>query len=206
MSFRHMHQDVQSERLLLVVLEEPSYGGSEYRHIRATVIRRAVPHAVNSEGVVVDWADDYENKCFGYRVASYVFSGNKGTYVDDMQLRGQIDTNPRHTALNGGKPYGNEINFKPYSVCQNTARAISDFYSKRDKFLDKFGLSRRGDDFYVELNHLAQFLKITKVVFYKSGVRHTSLSETNNFEECDIAFASVRINEMLAPFARPVTK
>lgn len=206
MSFRHMHQDVQSERLLLVVLESSDFAHSEYRHIRATVVRRAVPHAVNSEGVVVDWADDYENKCFGYRVASYCLTKTSGTYVDDMQLRGQIDANPAYQPLNAGKPYGNEINFKPHSVCQNSARAILDFFNKRDKFLDKFGLSRRGDDFYVELNHLAQFLKITKVLFYKPGVRHTSLSETANFEECDIAFAKVRIDEMLAPFARPVTE
>ena len=213
MSFRHMHQDVQSERLLLVVLESSDFHNPEYRHIRATVVRRAVPHKLRADapaiydgtGVEV-WNDDHPGKCFGYRVASYVFSRNKGTYVDDMQLRGQIDANPAYQPLNGGKPYGNEINFKPHSVCQNSARAILDFFNKRAKFLDKFGLSRRGDDFYVELNHLAQFLKITKVLFYKPGVRHTSLAETANFEETDIAFAKERIDEMLAPFARPVTE
>lgn len=198
MTFRHMHTDVQSERLLLVALEEYSFGSS-HRHIRASVIRRAVPHSLpignNSFQI---YADDHPDRCKGYRVASYVFSKNRGTYVDDMQLRGQIDigNNPLHD----GKPYGNSISFKPYEVCQNSARAISDFYTKMDKFLDKYSLKRQPDSFYVALNHLAQFLKITKVAFFKPPYTTGCLNEADRFMEIDIAFAEERINEMLAPF------
>lgn len=206
--FKHPHQDIQSERLLLVALEEPSYHNSEYRHIRATVVRRAVPHVMTpiiEEGDVArvdQWNDDHKDKCFGYRVASYVFSKTSGTYVDDMHLRGQIDVMPR--PMCDGRPYGNNVTFTPHNVDQNTARAISDFYSKHEKFCDKNHLNRAPDDFYVALHYLAVFLKITKVVFFKKGVRHAALSEAECFEEMDLVQTKVRIDEMLAPFYHKV--
>lgn len=201
MSFRQPYQDPRSERLLLVALEEKQYHGSEYCHIRATVIRRAVPHTIDPNVVdcVKEWNDDYEAKCRGYRVASYVFpTPSTNIYVDDMQLRGQIDAMPR--PLRNGRPYGNSIRFTPHQVDANTAQAISSFYKKFNAFVDKYNLTRQDDDFYVALNHLAQFLKITKVVFYKKYITHAALSDVNVFEETDIAFAKVRIDEMLAPF------
>jgi hypothetical protein len=202
--FKHPHQDIQSERLLLVTLEEPQFHNSEYRHIRATVIRRAVPHKMalpteetNAPRVDI-WNDDHIDKCTGYRVASYVFSKTSGTYVDDMQLRGQMDVMPR--PMRDGRPYGNNVTFTPHNVDQNTARAILDFYSKHEKFCDKNHLNRAPDDFYVALHYLAVFLKITKVVFFKKGVRHAALSEANCFEEMDLVQTKVRIDEMIAPF------
>ena len=201
MSFRHMHNDIRSEYLLLVVLEERDVYSLDYRHIRATVVRRAVPHGVNSEGAVVNWADEYPQKCSGYRVASWVLSKTTGVYVDDMQLRGQIDNNSH--PMNDGRPYGNRVEFKPHSVDWNTARAIEQFYKKQDAFVERHKLTRQDNNFYVALNHLAQFLKITKVLFHTEGVTHASLSEANCFEETDIAFANVRIEEMLKPFYKP---
>jgi hypothetical protein len=206
MTFRHMHNDVRSEYLLLVVLENSDRYSQEYRHIRADVVRRAVPHVLSpiiEEGDVqrvTTWNDEYPSKCTGYRSASWVLSKTSGTYVDGMQLRGQIDSHPIHTPLNNGRPYGNSVNFKAHSIDWNTARAIADFYKKQDAFATKYNLTRRDDNFYVALNHLAQFLKITKVLFHKEGVTHCSLAEANCFEETDIAFASVRIDEMLKPF------
>lgn len=203
MTFKQPYQDPRSERLLLVALEEPQYHGSEYRHIRATVVRRAVPHTYHNDdqGRVKEWGDDTEAKCSGYRVASYVFpTSATNIYVDDMQLRGQIDAMPK--PLRDGRPYGNKVTFTPYQVDANTAQAIASFYKKFNAFVDKHGLTRQDDDFYVALNHLAQFLKITRVVFYKPHVTHASLSDTGMFEEIDIAFASVRINKMLAPFLK----
>lgn len=205
MTFRQPYQDPRSERLLLVALEEKQYHGSEYRHIRATVVRRAVPHRMTpivEEGdvqTVAEWNDDHYNKCQGYRVASYVFPTNTtNVYVDDMQLRGQIDAMPK--PMRDGRPYGNKVRFTPYQVDANTAQAIASFYKKFNAFVDKHNLTRQDDDFYVALNHLAQFLKITRVVFYKPNVTHAALSEANYFEETDIAFAKIRIDEMLAPF------
>lgn len=204
MSFRQPYQDPCSERLLLVALEEKQYHGSEYRHIRATVVRRAVPHKIDSsESCVAEWNDEYPERCTGYRVASYVFpTASTNIYVDDMRLRGQIDVMPK--PLLNGRPYGNKVDFKPYTVDANTAQAIAAFYKKFNAFVDKYNLTRQDNDFYVALNHLAQFLKITRVVFYLPGVTHASLSDATMFEETDIAFASVRINEMLAPFLKEV--
>ena len=203
MSFRQPYQDPRSERLLLVTIERKEYP-SDYRHIRATVIRRAVPHKMapkidSSENCVAEWNDDYEAKCSGYRVASYVFpTASTNIYVDDMQLRGQIDVMPR--PLRDGRPYGNTVRFTPYELNANTAQAISSFYKKFDAFVAKHNLTRQDDDFYVALNHLAQFLKITRVAFYRPDIACSSLDQANCFEETDIAFASVRINELLAPF------
>lgn len=208
--FKHPYQDIQSERLLLVVLEEKQYPNSEYRHIRTSVIRRAVPHKMaakidSSENCVETWNDDYETKCSGYRVASYVFpKPGTPTFVDDLQLRGQIDEMPR--PMRNGKPYGNEIRFSPYMVDQNTARAILDFYTKYNKVSDKNEWRHSEDDYYVALAHLAQFLKIDKIVFHKEGVRHCALSETNCFEEMDIFNAKVRLDKLLAPFLQTPTE
>ncbi len=204
MSFKHFTCDPKSERVLLVVLEEKSFYASEYRHIRATVIRRAVAHTVRKEenlpDAIVEYNDDYAHKCSGFRVASYVFNGKTPTYVDDMQLRGQIDLG--NNPLNHGRPYSNKITFKPFDVCEKSAFQIFGFFKKWEKFVTTHNLTRQEDDFYVALNHLAQFLKITKVVFMKNGVHHCALSETNCFEEVDIAFAKVKIDEMLQPFER----
>ena len=199
MTFRHLYSEAPGERLLHVVLEEPSDYGSEYRHIRATVLRRAASHVMREDGsAVAQYWDDHN--ATGYRVASYVLTKTGGTYVDDMQLRGQIDNtaNPMHE----GRPYGNQVDFRPYSVDANSARAISDFYTKYGKFLDKNELYNHSDDFYVALHYLAVFLKITKVIFSKPGVRQTNLGDANNFEELNLVEAGVRINEMLRPFAK----
>ena len=205
MTFRHISTEIASERLLLVVLEDAERSSYSYRHIRATVIRRAVPHKLRKDapaiydgtGVEV-WNDDHIGSCSGYRVASYSSARKDAVYVDDMQLRGQIDVldNP----LNNGRPYGNKVNFKPFDVCKDSAKAIFGFFQKMENFKNRHNLNRSDKDFYVELNHLAQFLKITKVVFFKPGVRHASLSEANCYEEIDIAFAKERIDAMLAPF------
>lgn len=205
MNIRLPYQDPTSERLLLVVLEDAQYPQSDYRHIRATVVRRAVPHKLRADapaiydgtGVEV-WNDDHAQRCSGYRVASYVKQARQDIYVDDMQLRGQIDAMPR--PMRDGKPYGNKIVFKPYQVQMDSAKAIFEFFRKMEIFKTRYNLNRSGDDFYVELNHLAQFLKLTRVLFYKPGVRHTSLEETSNFFECDIALCEEHINKMLAPF------
>ena len=201
MTFRHISTEIASERLLLVVLEDAEhYNSGQYRHIRATVIRRAVPHIMQKEAplLVAEYMDEFASRCQGYRVASYSSARKDAVYVDDMQLRGQIDVldNP----LNNGRPYGNKVNFKPFDVCKNSAKAIFGFFQKMENFKNRHGLNRSDKDFYVELNHLAQFLKITRVVFLKPGVRHASLSEANCYEEIDIAFAKERIDAMLAPF------
>jgi hypothetical protein len=202
MSIRLPYQDIQGERLLLVALEDAAYGGSDYRHVRATVIRRAVPHTYrdNEPSVVATRNDEPPSTCKGYRVASYVFGkgGSNPTYVDDMQLRGQIDVMAK--PLRNGKPYGNEVTFTPHQVCQQTAKAIADFYTKYGKFLAKEPNNSYEMEFAEKLNQLARFLKISKFVFFKNGVRHSGLGEPQNFEEGDIVFAMRQIDRLLAPF------
>ena len=201
MTFRHISTEIASERLLYVVLEEREQYSGEYRHIRATVIRRAVPHVTDTNvvGCVTTWNDEYAAKCSGYRYASYVLlKHGASVYVDDMQLRGQIDLCQK--PLNEGRPYRNKINFKPFDVCKNSAKAIFSFFQKLENFKNRHGLNHSDKDFYVELNHLAQFLKITRVAFVKPGVRHATVADGNCYEEIDIAFAKERIDAMLEPF------
>ena len=200
MNIRLPYQDASSERLLLVALEEPRYPISDYRHIRATVVRRAVPHKMKdyNSAVVDEYWDAPEERCTGYRVASYVKQARGvNIYVDDMQLRGQIDAMPQ--PMRDGRPYGNKVKFQPYQVQMDSAKAIFEFFRKMEIFKNRHNL-KSSDDFYVELNHLAQFLKITRVLFYKPGITHSSLESTGNFFECDIAFAEEPINTMLRPF------
>lgn len=202
MAFRHPHTDPVSERLLLVVLEEPSSHSSEYRHIRASVIRRAVPHTIDNNvvGCVKVWNDDYTNKCQGYRVASYVYpTAATNLYVDDMQLRGQIDAYPNGARLAEGRPYANRVTFKPYEVTYQEANAISQFFVKFGRYMEKQTESCN-DDFVKHLARLAKFLKITRFVFHKPGIRHTSLESVGNLDEMDLVEAIVRIEAMLKPF------
>lgn len=199
MNIRLPYQDANSERLLLVVLEEAQYPRSEYRHIRATVVRRAVPHKMKNynTSIVDEYWDAPEERCTGYRTASYVKQARQNIYVDDMQLRGQIDAMPQ--PMRDGKPYGNKISFKPYQVQMDSAKAIFEFFRKMEIFKNQHGI-KSSDDFYIELNHLAQFLKITRVLFHRPGITHSSLESTGNFFECDIALAEPHIDTMLAPF------
>jgi hypothetical protein len=203
MSFKHHTCDPRSERLLLVTLEEPEQYSREFRHINATVIRRAVPHTMRAEAplTVAEYNDEYAEKCSGYRNASYVFTGKVPTYVDDMQLRGQLDTgvNP----MCEGKPYGNQIRFSPFLVDSKIAFHILDFFKKLEKYNAKHDLGNYDRDFYTVLYHLAQFLKVTTVLFYKPGVRSCNLSQTNNFEEVDLLAAKGRIDALLQPFYQP---
>ena len=203
MSFRHLDADPRSERLLFVRLEEPSYGLSEYRHVRATVVRRAVPHAYANEADALvnkaqTWGDDKPSKCFGYRCASWQPVKSGGIYVDDMQLRGQIDL--CHNPMHEGRPYGNEVSFSPHSVDANTAHAMSSTFTKWQNFCDRHNIRNRGDSFYIALNHLAQFLKITTTLWFMPGHEGCSFEKQQNFEELDIAFAEERLNILLAPF------
>lgn len=201
MSFRHLSCEITSERLLLVVLEEREQYSGDYRHIRATVVRRAVPHVMQKEAplYVATYNDAFAVSCSGYRVASYSSTHKvSAVYVDAMQLRGQIDTCTK--PLNEGRPYANKVNFKPHDVCKYSAKAMFGFFQKLENFKNRHGLTHRDDNFFVELNHLAQFLKITKVLFIKGGVRHCSLADAQCYEEVDIAFAKERIDAMLAPF------
>lgn len=203
MSFKHHTCDPRSERLLLVTLHDVDYPGSEYRHISATVIRRAVPHVMRAEAplTVAEYNDEYAEKCSGYRNASYTFGGRTPTYIDDMKLHGQIDVGPR--PLREGKPYGNEIRFSPYMVNANIAFQILDFFKKLEKYKAKHNLGTREESFYDAMRHLADMLKITTVVFYKPGVRSCNLDKTDNFEECDIAGAEGRLDALLRQFYQP---
>lgn len=207
MTFKHMHNEIRSERLLLVTLEpqDTSPWGGPYRHINATVIRRAVPHMVNDlNQQVLVYNDGPKETTGGYRIASYVLTKLAGLYVDNMRLRGQIDVG-YNEPLNEGRPYGNKIDFNPHTVDKNIARGILNFYSKYDMFHDKHGLSRSDSNFYVVLNHLAQFLKITKVVIIRPEYANhrASLDNTSAYEEIDIALCEPRILQMLAPFHKP---
>ena len=132
---------------------------------------------------------------------------NKHIYVDDMQLRGQIDathSNPLHD----GHPYANKVTFTPHSVDANNANAIVDFYKKYAKFLSNLNVSSGNDDFFEELSKLARFLKITKFLLNKPGYMGRSLADVNAYAEYDISTmdGAVQLFEaisgLLSPFFR----
>jgi hypothetical protein len=198
MTFRHISCEIASERLLLVVLEEKQYPCSEYRHIRATVVRRAVPHVKSAHSdTIATWNDDYEGKCTGYRVASYSSTKKNAVYVDDLELRGQIDAMPK--PCRDGRPYGNKVVFKPYQLEMRSAKCVFEFFQKMENFKTKNNLNRGNDDFYEELHHLATFLGITTILF-RTNTGHGSLAETRDYEECTLAAAAGQIDKLLAPF------
>lgn len=211
MTFVHPNGDTRSERLLLVVMEREERVGmmrGEWRHIRATIIRRAVPHRLRPDAAdardsagVEEWHDDWADRCAGYRTASYQYTKTSHIYVDGMELRGQIDALPTGKALNKGRPYGNSITFKPYSVGALEAKAIGDFYKKYTSYTQKRAWCGGQEEFPVHLERLSRFLNISRFVFYKPNVDYTSLETINNLNEVNLTDALAEVEVLLKPFA-----
>ena len=198
MSFNPQSYDTPAERLMLVHLEKQKFP-SDYRHICAYPVRRAVAHTYKEDGVKVDeWYDGDAAKATGYRNCAWNKTTTGGVYIQEMVLRGQIDVNTS-TPLAGGMPYGTEVRCKPYEVDMQTAKAIYETLSKWDKFCQKH--PRRNDAFLPQLLLWAKFLRTDRFVFYKNPVKG-DLSIAENFEETDIIGAVEQVTKMLAPFAR----
>jgi hypothetical protein len=206
MSVSQLCYETPAERLLLVILEEPArYDNGPYRHIRATVVRRAVSNVVaTKDGQVSKF---YDGTAVGYRRCTWNKSTNGAVFVESLQLRGQIDSNREgDQALNGGAPYGNKVTFNPYLVESDNAQAMCVFYAKWDKYLQKeYDAGRRSDSdrFTNMLTHLAKFLGITSFLFAKFPNCH-NLEMAQNFEERVGMEACEHILQMLAPFATKV--
>lgn len=182
---------------MLVQLENQDFS-SDYRHIRAYPIRRAVAHTYKEDGIRVDkyWDGD-ATKATGYRNCAWSKTTTGGIYVQEMALRGQMNVNTSNP-LAGGMPYGNTIRCNPYEVYTQSAKAIYETLSKWDKFCAKE--PRTEDRFLPQLLLWAKFLRIDRFVFYKNS-NNNNLSVAENFEETDTFGAVERVTKMLAPFA-----
>ena len=197
MSYQRLDGEYPAERLILVRLEEKDYTGGAYAHIRAEVVRRVVPDLIIEEGKVATYYDGAAEKVSGYRNCSWSKNTVGAIYVADMSIRGQIDTDPK--PLRNGVPYGNELCFKPYSVDLNTAKAMHDTLAKWEKFGNKH--RQNHDNFLGEVLLLANFLKITKLLFPKTP-RWASLEGKANYEEQTLLTGMLKITAMLAPYVK----
>jgi hypothetical protein len=200
MSFNHLNNEAPGKRFLFVQLEQPERYSTDWRHICATVVREAVSHIPPNE--TKTWWDYYdEQNAQGYRCSSWSARSPKAVYVEDLQLRGQIDVN-RSEPLNNGRPYANKVEFRTHSVDANNARAMNDFFTKMHKFYDKHNYRIESDSFLGSLYALSEFLGIKTFLFYAPGITSSSFDQKDNFIECNFAEATEQINKMLAPFSR----
>ena len=198
MSFNHLNNEAPGRRYMFVRMEQTERYCTEWRHILATVAREAVSHIPPNENKT-HWDYFDETYAKGYRCASWSARSPKALYVDDMQLRGQIDVG-RTTPLNNGRPYGNEIRFKPHEVTADNARAIDAFYTRMHKWYDKNKYPYSSDSFLGSLYILSEFLGIKHFLVYAPGVTHSSYDRIENFVVLNFAEFTEWYNKTMEPF------
>ena len=205
MNLYSFKDDLSGERLLFVNMERSTdaYSGA-YAHIRATVVRRAVPDVVEPFTSTWIWEDGANS--VGYRNAHWSGTGRRAVYVDGLVLRGQINVHSQsaHT-LDGGRPYGNELEFRAmYLRKPEQAQAIADTLTKYQKYRDDCYQkgTRAPDEFYERVCEFGNFLKIKKFLFARNSTSSECwLSRPEDFYETYFAGAKVAIEGLLAPYA-----
>lgn len=193
-------EPAQAQRLLLVELEAKEGFYSNYRHIRATVVRYAVSHKIGENGRIAQWNDDHNST--GYRNAVWSSAHpTKAIYVAGLRLRGQIDIDPLQAPLQEGRPYGNRVEYSTGYVETDSAKAMHEGFTKMNKAHEKLGAAARPDEFVVQLGALASILGISKFLFYKNATNQNSnLGLAGNFEEANFSEACFIVKGMLEPF------
>lgn len=196
--------DTNAERFLLIKLENDR--SSDYAHITAYVVRKAVPKGVNDKG--------YENyndgpNASGYRNCSYTSDKKSAYYVEDLQIHSQINKrNLDGSSAVDKKPYGIGLRFKPYCVelreATNIHSTLTRVSKKLSKLNDEFGYGE--NDLATFITRVASVFGIKKFLTYGNDSRNWSLDSAdlktwsakevswlvNNFtEECN----PVKIND-----------
>ena len=205
MQVRNVSYEPPSERLLLVELESRPDFATDYRHVVAYVVRRAVAHVKDpeNESKVLTWWDD--RTATGYRMASWHDSRKPegAIYVDGLQLRGQIDAYvpSGQQPLAKGRPYGNSVRFTAHSIEADNAQAMHKTFQRlRRRAIGPYPNGWNRDDFLGQLQALAHSLKIKNCVFRLEGARQESLAHSNNFYEVPVANCEQALDGILSPF------
>lgn len=195
--------EAPTERLIMVTLDGVDGYTREVRHIRATIVRRAMSHQVipatdTRAEQTVYWDDKVAT---GYRNASYSSSKKNGLYVDGMFLRGQMDLGPK--PLNEGMPYATDISFNCQYLKAREAHAISNFFTKYDKAVEHYRQNgivfKRTDNFENALREMAVVLDIGKFVFIADTDMQysSSLSDAHRFVEESVAGFGWRVIKLI---------
>lgn len=197
MTAYHPTDEAPTERLLHIYLEpRPSYGG-DHRHINLRVIRRAMSHVKDDNGVTRKWYDD-EN-AVGYRNASWANSKTTGMLVDDLGVRGQIDAYGPNK-LRDGKPYGNEVMFYPHRVDAHLAKRMADTFAKLEragKKLTDAGHVFNFDDYADAVRCFALSLGIKRIIIQRAEWLHADYSEARAFHEMPLAEVKYAVDDLL---------
>lgn len=195
-------EEAPTERLIMVTLESADHVSREFRHIRATIVRRAMSHelipATDTRAEQTVYWDD--KVATGYRNADYSSSKKNGLYVNGMFLRGQMDlcANP----MNEGMPYAADISFNCHYLKAREAHAVSNFFAKYDKAVEKYRengiVFKRTDNFENALREMAVVLDIRKFVFQADiNSQHSSLSEAGYYVEESVVSFGWRVTKLI---------
>lgn len=164
----HYTEEAGTERLLLITLDAPRGFDSEFRHISARVVRRALSD-VKAEGQPTQYNDGPAAQ--GYRWADW--SSGKATTtirVSDLRLRGQMSVRSRSSAIpyGDGKPYDNALEFSCDVIRAKDAKQIADAFlymeRRRNKLLAQ-GHVFNSDSYADQVRAMALILGIKKVLF-----------------------------------------
>ena len=157
-----------SERILLIHLEpRPGYGG-DHRHIRASFIRRAVPHSLNEDGSVKHYQDD--KAATGFRNATWIAKGKTPLRIADLIVRGQIDAyGPNKLAE--GKPYANKLKYDVHQPewgdVRQMYRTMEYLEKRRTKLVETDGHIFR-DYFHDECRFLCLAAGVKRCAIYRN--------------------------------------
>ncbi len=182
--------EAPSERLVLIVLESRDKNDNTYRHLRASVVRRAMSHQVSLTSTT--YYDD--RVATGYRNASWSSAKSSAVYVADLYVRGQMSkTNILYDNDNTpsiAQPYGNEVVFQPHLVTHRDAMNMANTYKNFDKQVNN--LTKKGiefsNTFEGQCTRLAIMLNIKTFLFNEAPDRlapclNANLSQTGYYQE-----------------------
>jgi hypothetical protein len=189
-------QDGNSERFLLIE-SKVSTGSSDYLHISAKVVRKAIPSGINPDTGREQYNDG--PNASGYRNCAWSSHKKGAVYTEDLCIWSQ--TNKHDDA----KPYAVEcLYIGKYSVDKAEAKAMADALTKIDNKLTKldqeFGYG--SGDLATYITRVASALGIKKFLTVKknNGSDLSDVSAYNNWKATDIAFL---VNNFVEEFRGP---
>lgn len=201
MSHYQPSSEPASERLLhIFLLPRPTYGG-DYRHIGTSVVRRALADRKNPDTERMEYNDGVHVS--GYRRATWSNSTERGVFVDNLSVHGQIDAYGPNK-LRDGKPYGNEPQFEPHRVQAREAALMAKTFahlSRRYKALTEKGHVFDNDNYADMVRAHALALGIKRCIVLRKGRERAGYDDKDAYIEFDLKDIVYYVDDLLARLA-----
>ncbi len=185
-------QEAPSERIMLIDIGYNQYEG-DYRHLLASVVRRAMPDTVDPDTQARRYFDGSgQDASIGYRNCTWSSHKTNALFVEDLQITNQFG---RWT---NEPPYGETLAFKPYKVEARDAVAMAKTFAKLDahgkKLSDLHGYPR---DYATLVVRTALALGIKRFAVYSQNAS-TNKVLSQKFREFGPGDVAYHVDELVA--------